>query len=142
MKLELAVGRTLNVSDIDSINSALESLDEDNDHAILGDDDYIQTAWTGKGLFLVEYRDGTGYFRSKNEELQLPLVKQLFEGFFNGNSDWKNLIQWSLETDAGADESKNSSTNSSGNFKIDIAEQLKRDALHWGKRKLRKFLKF
>lgn len=148
MRLEFAVGETIDVSDIDSINKALESLSEDNGHAILGDDDYIQTAWTREGLFLVEYRDGSGYFRSTNEELQLSVVKQLFEGFYNGGSDWKNLIQWTLEDAEGtpgssSDYSNRSSTKgSSGNFKEDIAEQLKRDALNWGKKKLKRFLKF
>ncbi|MCK5199943.1 MAG: hypothetical protein KAR21_16405 [Spirochaetales bacterium] len=148
MRLELAVGEIQNVSDIDSINKALDSLSEDNDHAILGDGDYIQTAWSGGGLFLVEYSDGSGYFRSTDEKLKLPLVKQLFEGFFKDTSDWKNLTQWTLESEAetagsSSDYSNTSSTGkSSGNFKDDLVEGLKRDAVNWGKRKLKRFLKF
>lgn len=146
MRLELAVGKTIDVFDINSINKALDSLSEDNDHAILGDNDFIQTAWTGEGLFLVEYRDGSGYFRSTNEELKLSLVKQIFEGFFNGSSDWKNLTSWEL--DGGTENSSSSYSNtsstgrSSGNLKDDLVEGLKRDAVNWGKRKLKRFLKF
>ena len=113
MRLELSDGKILDVSDIDSV-----------------------------------YSDAGGYFRTTNVDLDLSVIKQLFEGFFNGNSDWKNLTQWTLEAEAetagsSSDYSNTSSTKgSSGNFKEDIAEQLKRDAINWGKRKLKRFLKF
>ena len=148
MRLELADGKILDVSDINLVYSEIDKLDKKSDHLILGDDSYIQIAFLGHDLYETEYRDGGGYYQAKNQDLDLSLIKQFFEGFFNESSDWKNLTSWELIEDSGETSSSSNYSNSSstgrssGNFKEDLVEGLKRDAINWGKRKLKKFLKF
>ncbi len=149
MRFELADGTVLNVTDIEIVNSEIDKLDKKNDHLILGDDSYIQIAFLGHDLFETEYKDAEGYFQAKNQDLDLSLIKKFFEGFLNGSSDWKNLTPWELiddndeSSETGSSSSNYSSTGrSSGNFKDNLVEDLKRDAVNWGKRKLKRFLKF
>ncbi len=149
MKLELADGKILDVSDIETIYSEIDKLDKKIDHLILNNGgNFIQLAFLGHDLYETEYRDESGYYQAKNQDLDLSLIKNIFEGFFNRGSDWKNLTPWELIEDSGNSNSSSNYSNTSsagrnsGNFKEDIAEQLKRDALNWGKRKLKRFLKF
>ncbi len=149
MRLELADGTILDATDIDIVSSEIDKLDKKNDHLILGDDSYIQIAFLGHDLFETEYRDTSGYFQAKNQDLDLSLIKKFFEGFLNGSSDWKSLTSWELieandnSSGSGSSSSNYSSTTSrSGNFKDNLVEDLKRDAVNWGKRKLKRFLKF
>jgi hypothetical protein len=146
MKLELADGKILNVSDINLLNSEIDRLDKNNDHLILDNkDSFIQIAYSGQNLYEIEYRDGSGYYQAKNQNLGLSLIKKIFEGFYEENNNWKNLTPWELIEDNATESSSTSYSNtgsSSGDVKEDIAEQLKRDAINWGKRKLKKFLKF
>lgn len=60
----------------------------------------IQLAFLGHNLYETEYSDASGYFRTTNVDLDLSAIKQLFEGFLNGSSDWKNLTQWTLVAEA------------------------------------------
>ncbi len=148
MKLELADGKIFDVSDINSVFSEIDKLDKKNDHLILSDgDSFIQMAFSGHDLYETEYSDESGYFQAKNQDQGLDLIKKIFEGFYNKTSDWKNLTPWELIENSGTESSSsNYSTSSrgrnSGNFKDDLVEGLKRDAVNWGKRKLKRFLKF
>ncbi len=145
MELELADGKVLDVSDIELVYSEIDKLDKKNDHLILNDgNNYIQMAWLGHNLYETEFRDESGYYQAKNQDLDLSLIKNIFEGFFNRDSNWKNLTPWELIEDGGNSSSSSDYNNNSrsGNIKEDIAEQLKRDAVNWGKRKLKRFLKF
>ena len=145
MKLELADGKVLDVSDINLVYSEIDNLDKKNDHLSLSDgDNFMQMAFSGHNLYETEYRDDTGYYQAKNQDLDLSLIKNIFGGFFNRDSNWKNLTPWELIEDSGNSSSSSdyNNTSRSGNFKEDIAEQLKRDAVNWGKRKLKRFLKF
>ena len=145
MRLEMADGTILDATNSKIVNAEIDKLDKKNDHLILGDDDFIQLAFSGHDLYQTEYRDSSGYYQAKNPDLELSLIKKLFEGFLNGTSDWKNLTPWELIDD---NENNSSSSNyrntsrGSGNLKDDLVEGLKRDAVNWGKRKLKRFLKF
>ena len=146
MKLELASGKILDVSDINLIYSEIDKLDKKNDHLILSNgDSFIQMAFSGHDLYETEYSDESGYHQAKNQDQGLALIKKIFEGFYNKTSDWKKLTSWELIED---NENSSSSSNysntsrSSGNFKDNLVDGLKRDAINWGKRKLRKFIKF
>ncbi len=146
MELELASGKFLDVSDINLVYSEIDKLDKKNDHLILSDgDNFIQIAFSGHDLYETEYKDASGYYQAKNQDQGLALIKKIFEGFYNKTSDWKNLTPWELIED---NENSSSSSNysstgrNSGNLKDDLVEGLKRDAVNWGKRKLKRFLKF
>ena len=91
MRLEMADGRVIDVTDIETVNSEIDRLDKKNDHLILGDDSYIQIAFLGHDLFETEYRDASGYFQARNQDLDLSLIKKFFDGFLNGADDWKSL---------------------------------------------------
>ncbi|MEA1910652.1 MAG: hypothetical protein U9N32_03125 [Spirochaetota bacterium] len=146
MKLELADGKFLDVSDIGLIHSEIDKLDKKNDHLILSDDDnFIQIAFSGHDLYETEYSDESGYYQAKDQDQGLALIKKIFEGFYNKTSGWKNLTPWELieDNETSSSSSNYSSTSrSSGNFKEDLVDGLKRDAVNWGKRKLKRFLKF
>lgn len=101
MRLELADGTILDAADIEMVNSKIDLLDKKNVHLILGDDSYIQIAFSGHNLYQTEYRDAGGYYEAKNQDLDLSLIKKFFEGFLNGSSDWKNLTPWELIEDSG-----------------------------------------
>ena len=145
MRLELADGTVLNTTDIEEVYNKIDLLDKKNDHLILGDDSYIQIAFIGHNLYETEYRDASGYFQARDQDQEMSLLKEMFEGFLNGTSDWKKLTSWELIEGNDEDSSSSnysSTTGSSGNFKDNLVDGLKRDALNWGKRKLKKFLKF
>ena len=145
MKLELADGQILEASGIDLVYSEIDKLDKKKDHLILSNgDDFIQIAFLGHNLYATEYKDRSGYYEARNQDLDLSLIKQIFEGFFNVRSEWKELTSWeSLDNNTENSSSNYSSTSrSSGNFKDNLVDGLKRDAINWGKRKLRKFIKF
>jgi len=73
--------------------AALGKLSKDNDHLIINlGDDFIQTAVTDNG-FTLEYRDKTGYFRTKSD-VQLGLVMSAFASFMQKNPMWKSLFEW------------------------------------------------
>ncbi len=146
MKLELANGEMSEIADINEVYSAIDRLDNENGHLILSDgDSYIQTAWLGNDLYETEYRDKTGYFQAVNQDQGISMLKKIFEGFYNKDGGWKDLTPWELienNENSSSSSDTGSTTGRSGDFKEDIAEQLKREALNWGKRKLKKFLKF
>ena len=148
MRLELADGTILDATDNEMVNSELDKLDKKNDHLILGDESYIQIAFLGHDLYETEYRDAGGYYQARNQDLDLSLIKKFFAGFLEGNSNWKNLTSWELIEDGDGNSQSTNYTNtsgsgrSSGNFKDNLVEGLKRDAVNWGKRKLKRFLKF
>jgi len=149
MRLELADGTVLDAADSETVNSAIDNLDKKNDHLILGDENFIQIAFLGHDLYETEYRDAEGYYQAKNQDQDLSLLKEMFNGFLNGTSDWKKLTPWELIEDNSETESSSSNYSntgstgrSSGNLKEDLVEGLKRDAVNWGKRKLKRFLKF
>ena len=143
MRLELADGQVVDVKDTGAIEKALKGLGPDKDFAILGDDSFVQAAWSD-GKFLAEYRTGGGYFRSVREDLSLDEITSLFNGFFSNDGSWKEGITWTSAEEnrqQGGQENREGAGPQRG-FKDDIAEQLKRDALNWGKKKLKRFLKF
>ncbi len=146
MKLELANGGISEITDINEVYGAIDRLDNENSHLILSDgDSYIQTAWLGNDLYETEYRDKTGYFQAVYQDQGISMLKKIFEGFYNKDGGWKDLTSWELIEDnenSSSSSDTGSTTGRSGDFKEDIAEQLKREALNWGKRKLKKFLKF
>ena len=145
MRLELADGTILDATDIETVKNKIDLLDKKNDHLILGDDSYIQIAFIGHNLYETEYKDASGYFQARDQDQELSLLKEMFEGFLNGTSDWKKLTSWELiEGDNKSSSSSNysSTTSSSGNFKDNLIDGLKRDAINWGKRKLKNLLKF
>ncbi len=138
MKLELANGQKVDNPDQESVNRALESLNKDNnDYAILGDENYIQTAVANDG-FLLEYQDSEGHFNSSDENLSLDTVKRVFSEYLNGENQWQNDLQWvpdeAISSCAGT--SQNSSTES--NTGDDLFEDLKGQAVNWAKKKIRK----
>jgi len=145
MRLELADGTVLNTTDIEEVYNKIDLLDKKNDHLILGDDSYIQIAFIGHDLYETDYRDASGYFQARDQDQDMSLLKEIFEGFLNGTNDWKKLTSWELIEGNDEDSSSSnysSTTGSSGNYKDNLVDGLKRDALNWGKRKLKKFLKF
>ncbi|GEM_PF-412148 len=92
--IEMANGDTYKDIDKSKIKNALNDLDEDNDFMILSKgDSYIQTAISGKN-YIVEYRDKTGYFRSVTKKIDFDDVKDMFYGFYNGDKDWKDIVEW------------------------------------------------
>jgi hypothetical protein len=145
MKLELADGKLLDVSDIEIVYSNINTLDEKNDHLILSDsDNFMQIAYLGNNFFQTEFRDETGYFQAEKSDLDMSLIKNIFKGFYNRDNDWKNLTAWERieDNESGRSSSNSRDSRASENVNEDIAEQLKRQALNWGKKKLKKFLKF
>ena len=138
MKLELANGQKIDNPDQESVNKALESLTKNNnDYAILGDENYIQTAVTEDG-FLLEYQDSEGHFNSSDENLSLDTVKRVFSEYLNGESQWQNDLQWV------PDEAISSCSGTSQNNSIvintgdDLLEEIKGRAINWVKKKIRK----
>jgi len=73
--------------------TALGELDENNNHLIFNmGDAFIQTAVTDNG-FTIEYRDDSGYFRTKSD-VQLPMVISAFTSYMQKNPMWKNMFEW------------------------------------------------
>ena len=101
MKLEFANGRTVNIGSREQLVNELDSLNQDNDFAILGDTDYIQTSCSESG-FLFQYRDSTGMYESVEYNHNLDTVKDIFTGFFFVNTSVKDSIKWEL-TGSGPD---------------------------------------
>ena len=94
MNLETERGN-FNNPDAEVVKSELGKLNNgDNDHAILSDaGGFLQTA-TSSGGFLLEYRDGSGYFGSRNEGIPLEQVQEAFALYLAGDGSWKGRFEW------------------------------------------------
>ncbi len=139
MKLELADGRIITDLGKSTIESAIDSLNSTNDFAILGSDDYIQTAVTTNG-FLAEYQDSDGHLKSIDEGLSIELIKEVFVLYFEENSSWKSKIVWEhaeqYEENSGKAANSTNSPNPGDNF----VEEIKRKGLNWIKKKLKNII--
>ncbi|MDA3781082.1 MAG: Yip1 family protein [Bacteroidales bacterium] len=94
--IEMANGNTFEDIDKSKIKDALKDLDEDNDFMILSEgDNFIQTAVSEK-IYIVEYKDKTGYFKSVSNDIDYGDVKDMFIGFYKGENKWKELTKWEL----------------------------------------------
>ncbi len=146
MNLETERGN-FNNPDPELVKSELGKLDNgDNDHAILSDaGGFLQTAKSGGG-FMLEYRDGSGYFGSKNESISLAQVQEVFTLYLAGDSSWKNSLEWDRrEEGQSADSAASGSTaQSAGGTRVDpsnpldsLVNTVKSEAVRLAKNKLK-----
>ena len=140
MKLEFADGRTVNISSKEQLVKELDSLNHNNDFAILGDTDYIQTSYSESG-FLFQYRDSTGMYESIEYNHDLDTVKDIFADFLEGDSSWKDSIKWE-RTGSGPDKTASETSTASdltgsGSLKDELLKAAKKSALNWIKKKIR-----
>ncbi|MBA7477456.1 MAG: hypothetical protein GH155_05655 [Spirochaeta sp.] len=146
MKLELADGRSFNNPDRKTVENALDSLDrDDNGHAILDAGSFIQTATTSEG-YLLEYRDNSGYFKSKKEDLSLDIVKKAFISFLEGDDSWRGSTAWVTAEDGegkvAGDSSSSSQNSGKDDFVGDIVNNIKKSVKRNISRKIGRFFKF
>lgn len=143
MRLEFADGRVLDISSEDELLKLLDSLGSENNHAILGDDDYIQTAGNN-GRYFFEYRDSSGMYESKTSDADLTKVKNIFSSYLTGTDKWKNFVEWnrtgdsesSVKTEYSA-ASPTGSSAASFNLKDEFINTAKRSVINWIKRKIK-----
>ncbi len=148
MNLETERGN-YNSPNAELVKSELGKLNNaDNDHAILSDaGGFLQTA-TSAGGFMLEYRDGSGYFGSRNEQIPLEQVQEAFALYLAGDGGWKSQFEWDRREDGqgAGDEGpvSSSSAEAAAATRVDPANPLdslvntvKDEAMRFAKKKLR-----
>ena len=138
-----------NNPDAELVKSELGKLDHgDNGHAILSDaGGFLQTATT-RGGYMLEYRDGSGYFCSKDEQVSLTRVQEAFALYLAGDGSWKSQFEWDQREEGPASgstgQASGSTAQSAGGTRVDPANPLdslvntvKSEAVRLAKRKLR-----
>lgn len=139
MKLETAGRGDFDNPDEERIKTEIAELDNNNNnHAILSSGDgFLQTAKTGQG-YLLEYRDGTGYYSSSNESIPLSEVQKAFLLYLKNDDSWKNNFKWNKNED----HAEGDSAEGSSNPVDDLLNNVKKRALNAAKKKLGRFFKF
>lgn len=137
MRLEESTGKIIQNATAEDVKSCIEQLGKDLDHCILSEGDFfIQSAASGSGLF-VEYKDGQGHYRSDDQNLSAEIVKELFSGFLNGDSSYRQMVSFSLEDEGGVERPSGSNIGGEGskvtNFeaksvKGTVVDSVKREA--------------
>jgi hypothetical protein len=144
MDLETERGNYSN-PDAELVRSELGRLNGgDNNHAILSDGDgFLQTATIGAG-YVLEYRDGSGYYGSASEQLSLAEVQQAFALYLSGDSGWKAQFQWERREEGQAADGPESSSGSvrpsgigAANPLDSLVDNVKKKAIRIAKNKLR-----
>ncbi|MCK4515126.1 MAG: hypothetical protein KAU31_07705, partial [Spirochaetaceae bacterium] len=115
---------------------------------------FLQTATTSGG-FMLEYRDGSGYYGSKDEQVSLAQVQEAFTLYLAGDGSWKSQFEWDQREEGPASgstgqvsdstgEASDSTAQSAGGRRVDPANPLdslvntvKSEAVRLAKRKLR-----
>lgn len=142
MRLEFADGRTIEVKNREQLEKELDSLNKDNDFAILGDTDYIQTSFTKSG-YMFEYKDSTGMYECDEYNFEIDKVKELFSGFLEGDYSWKESLNWTHigdpvdEAETGSNSAYGSSSSGNLSLKDELLRAAKKSAINWIKRKIR-----
>lgn len=93
MKLEFADGRVFDITDGKKLIKQLDTLGPENDFAVLGDEYFIQTAYSD-GTFLFQYKDVSGMYESETSDADLDMVKDIFTAYLKGTGTWKTLRVW------------------------------------------------
>ncbi len=138
-----------NNPDAELVKSELGKLDHgDNGHAILSDaGGFLQTATTSGG-FMLEYRDGSGYYGSKNEQIPLAQVQDAFARYLAGDGSWKSQFEWDRREEGqaagSAGPASGSTAQSAGGARVDpsnpldsLVNTVKSEAVRLAKRTLR-----
>lgn len=144
MKLETEGRGDFANPDVELVKTELGKLNSsDNSFAVLSDDiGFVQTA-RSTGGFVLEYRDGSGYFGTTDENLSLAQVRDAFAQFVAGESGWKRAFEWVPRESGDGAESVSRPTGgtasvpTSANPVEDLLGTVKNEAMRFAKRKLR-----
>lgn len=143
MRLETAGHGAFENPDEETIKAELGRLNSgDNDFATLSDEaGFIQTAAGGSG-FVLEHRDGSGYFGTRNEQIALQDVQDAFVLYLKRDGSWKSKFDWvprdtasSGET-ATQDRQPGMADSASDNPLDSLAGTLKNEAMRFARKKL------
>jgi len=144
MKLEFADGRTVEVNTREQIGKELDSLNEENDFAILGNDDNFIQASYYNGNFSFQYRDGSGMYEGTRTDLNSAEAKNIFSLYLEGNPEWKNFFQWNKISDSenqnhgmGTSGYGSDTYSGSGDIKDELIRAAKKSVINWIKKKIR-----
>jgi len=140
MKLETAGrGEFANPSP-EQIRSELSNLDTSgNDFATLSDQrGFIQTA-RGPAGYMLEYRDASGYFGSRDEAIPLADVQEAFGLYLSGDASWRGRFAWERRGDVAPDTGTTGrATASAGDNPVDsLVNTVKNEAVRLAKNRLR-----
>ncbi|RKX90330.1 MAG: hypothetical protein DRP59_09910 [Spirochaetes bacterium] len=137
MRLEFANGRVVDVNEKEQLLKELDSLGGDNEHAILGDAEFVQTAYSGPG-FLLQYKDSSGMYESSESNYEIDTVKDIFSKFLTKDQHWKESVNWEQTGGGHGDTGQKASASfGSTNLKDELIRSAKKSALNWLKRKIR-----
>ena len=99
MLLTTAGGTRAEISSRAELERDLATLGEDGDeYAAIRQrkQAYLQASRTGRGRFVLEYRDGPGepYFASSRTDVSRAEVLELFGSYLDGTDAWRTAIAW------------------------------------------------
>lgn len=99
MLLTSADGTRAELSSRVELERALATVGDDgNEYAAIRQrkQAYLQASWTGRGRFVLEYRDGPGepYFASSRTDVSRAEVLELFGSYLDGTDAWRTAIAW------------------------------------------------
>jgi hypothetical protein len=87
-------GKTISDADKSDVKDAMKKLNEDNPSFILmKGTNFVKTSLTEDG-YKMEYRDNSGYFRSKDTDLSENDVEDALVNYVKEKKDWKEDIDW------------------------------------------------
>ena len=142
MKLEFADGRILDIIDGKELVKQLDTLGPKNDFAVLGDEYFIQAAYSDGGTFLFQYKDVSGMYESEASDADLDMVKDIFTAYLKGTGTWKTLRVWERMEAGGSTAPLGNPTISEPvdpalDLKDELLKSAKRSVTNWIKRKLK-----
>jgi hypothetical protein len=87
-------GETFSGADKSDVRDALEKLDEETpDFSLMQGTSFVKVILTEDG-YKMEYRDGSGHYKSQEEDLSEGDVEDVLFAFLKEDEDWKDQIDW------------------------------------------------
>lgn len=137
MRLEFSDRRTVDVNDKEQLLKELDSLGRDNEHAILGDTEFVQAAYSEQG-FQLQYKDSSGMYESSEYNYEIETVKDIFSKYLTKDQHWKESVHWERTGEGHRDtEPKNAAAFGGVNLKDELLRSAKKSALNWLRKKIR-----